>query len=287
MQRQVEAACGDKVCRDAAYFTPRVLGEARLVCVSGEDRGTGAQLGKGVACQGEVRAHEGLWRELLEERLQALDCAIAGEGASVQIDALVANPGEVFRENAAVVGILIEGSAPSIDKVLHDGQGLSSDTGVVNVDMYNKESVRCDFTEDASVEDALREAVVEKEVIILHLPDPACVAATWHVAGDVEKVASAVRSVRGVVAEVGQPWWNKGVHKTSAILGGRGITVIICAADVLGVLDGALLDCYLGDDAIGGGTDASRVEVVLRRFAALVRDRDPRLARNVVVEGIP
>ena len=57
-------------------------------------RGSGAQLGKGVACQGEVRAHEGLWRELLEERLQALDCAIAGEGASVQIDALVANTGE-------------------------------------------------------------------------------------------------------------------------------------------------------------------------------------------------
>ena len=76
------------------------------------------------------------------------------------------------------------------------------------MDLYNKESVRRDFTEDASVEDALREAVVEKEVIIFHLPDPACVAATWRVAGDVEKVAGAVRSVRGVVAEFGQPWWN-------------------------------------------------------------------------------
>jgi hypothetical protein len=181
----MEAACSDKVCRDAAYFTPRVLGEACLVCVSGEDlrsevcvgavvnykandshetagrweemekegvtvRGTGAQLGKGVACQGEVRAHEWLWRELLEKRLQALDGAITGEEASVQIDALVANTGEVFRENAAVIGILVEGSAPSIDKVLHDGQGLSSDMGVVNVSMYNKETVHCDYTEDAS-----------------------------------------------------------------------------------------------------------------------------------------
>ena len=40
VQRQVEVARGDKVRRDAAYFTPRVLGEACLVRLSGEDIGS-------------------------------------------------------------------------------------------------------------------------------------------------------------------------------------------------------------------------------------------------------
>ena len=38
-QRQVEAPGGDKVCRDAAYLPPGVLGEARLVCALGENFG--------------------------------------------------------------------------------------------------------------------------------------------------------------------------------------------------------------------------------------------------------
>ena len=145
-----------KVCRDAAYLAPGVLGEARLVCVPGENFGgevgvraivnykandshettgrckkveqkgvtvrrTGAKLWEGVARQGEVRAHRWLRREFLEEQLQAFDGAIAREGAGVQVDALVTNSGEIFREDAAVIGVLVESSAPSVDKVLHDG----------------------------------------------------------------------------------------------------------------------------------------------------------------------
>ena len=61
--------------------------------------------------------------------------------------------------------------------------------------------------------------------------------------------------------------------------------MVVRAADVLGVLEGAPLDCELCDDAIRGRANASRVEVVLRGFTALVRDRDARLAGEFILKG--
>ena len=120
------------------------------------------------------------------------------------------------------------------------------------MDVDDEKSIHRDFAEHAGVEDALREAVVvHQKLIIPYLPDPSSVAATWHVAGDREEIAGAVLGVvRGVVAKVGQPWWNVCKHEASTVLGRRGFTVVVCAADVLGVLEGALLDCDLSHDSV-------------------------------------
>ena len=69
------------------------------------------------------------------------------------------------------------------------------------MDVDDDKSVRRDFAEHAGVEDALREAVVvHQKLIIPYLPDPSSVAATWHVARDEEEASGAVRGVCGVVA---------------------------------------------------------------------------------------
>ena len=162
-----------------------------------------------------------------EKCLEGLNGAVAREGARVEVVAVVVYACEVAGEGGAVVRGLVEGEAPSVDKVAHIVQCQRGDAGVVDMDVYNEEPGRCRHVEDAVVVDALLKAVGEEKNIVAALPYNAGVTAPGHVAGDENEVAGTVGAVGWEVAKFGQPGRNEGKDEAATVFGGNGSAVVV------------------------------------------------------------
>ena len=124
------------------------------------------------------------------------------------------------------------------------------------MDVYNEEPGCSRHVEDAGVVDALLKAVGEEKNVVAAFPYNAGVTAPGHVAGDENEVAGTVGAVGWEVAKFGQPGRNEGKDEAATVFGGNRGAVVVGAAHVFGVLEGAPLDRDLGDEAVCGGADA-------------------------------
>ena len=216
----------------------------------------GEEESEGVGGDGGVGGVSGFEGVVGEDGCEFVDGAGESEGAGVAVvGESVADAGKGLVEVVRVKGfvLFVQVRGPEGVESFHVLHLTRCDAGVVDVNKGdNKAAIFCEsmLDEDSSVVDALTHALpFDQVLVVLRLPDASGISASSHVPGYPDHVDGAAFVMSGEVAVIVHSGWDASVDEAPAVSKGRSRALIVCAADVNGMLKGAALDSKLGYEA--------------------------------------